>query len=173
MINIIDYQVTKQFDNMKDINQNNEVVLFCAGNPKIWYDSFGPWFADEFRKYCCRVFVYGGVNFAIVPDNLNTFVDFVNLKHPKATVIVVDSRYAINKTEHMCLTIQKRSSHIAGLSNNLAFGDYSILLSCYPKSNFAKTKFIQTIIIKKIAQKLQNYLSNMQKNCKLLANNTK
>lgn len=173
MINIVQHQIERSIKNLSNINYQKELVFFCVGNYKIWYDSFGPLFAEELRKYPVSAFIYGGVNYPIAPDNLTEYIRFVEQKHSCATIIVVDSRLAVDMREHMSLSIEKRSSTIGGYANSLSFGDYSILLSCCSKANFAKTKVLQNIIIKELSKKLQNNINKMHNFAKNSTNFTK
>ena len=91
MVNLLEYKIDEQFKNTFFNFQNKEIVLFCVGNYKIWYDSFGPTFAEMARKNNIHCFIYGGEQTSIVSDNLLDYMKFVESKHPSATIVIVDN----------------------------------------------------------------------------------
>ena len=152
--NIIKYKLSlsqKVAIELSGLLQNNasrEVVIFCVGNPKIWYDCFAPFLAEILRlQGNIKSYIYGGINFAITSDNLQLYMDFIKAKHPSACIIVVDNCLTINKAESGTIAITKRATNVAGLSGDYLFGDISILLKTNPQDScFAFLKNLQQIL---------------------------
>lgn len=137
-INIKDYQAYKYYNKLKtllDDYKNREIVFFCVGNYKIWFDCFAPLIAELLRCTPCKCFIYGGVSYSITPQNLTEYMDFVTKKHPYACVVVVDNCITLNPNESGSLVIDARSTVPAAFSNNIGFGNISVLLKTYPKQN--------------------------------------
>lgn len=170
MINLLGNYIDKCFDGIFEQIYSKEIVVFCAGNHKVWYDSFGPLLAEKLRELNIDCFVYGGVNNTIMPDNLIEFMNFVEKKHPYAKVFVVDNCLAVSNADHLSLKIKNASTLPAFLSNDKLFGNYSILLNVDPGADSCDYLERQAIVIDAIAKKLQFYIQKMRKNTKIAAN---
>ncbi len=136
-----------------------EIVFFCVGNYKVWYDSFASLFCKEVKNTNTRCFIYGGKDFPILPDNLTCYIEFVKQKHPNACVIVVDNLLTLEPTESEELIINNRSTNIAGLATNLTFGNISVLYKTYPYQNsdiFLEKQYKQIKIVASVFQFLIN-----------------
>ena len=164
MVNLLEYKIEKQFDEVFNKSINKEIVLFCVGNYKIWYDSFGPLFAEVARKNNINCFIYGGSANPIMPDNLLEYMQFVEQKHPSALIILIDNCLSAEKKEMLDIKIKSVPSVPAGFVHSKKFGDISILLILSLETNFQKYKKYQDKTISIIVQKLQIYISNLQKN---------
>ena len=169
MINLLDYKIENQFNAVFKEKTNKEIVLFCVGNNKIWYDSFGPKFADMAREQGFKCFVYGGCKFSIVPDNLLDYMDFVEHKHPSALVIVVDNCLDVSRQQKFDIEIKKTSVVPAGLVNKKSFGNISILLKTTFSLDYVCYFKFQQIVIQKLIKKLQTYIDKTQKKSILMA----
>lgn len=125
-----------------------EIVLFCVGNAKIWYDCFAPLLAEMLRMDNANNFyIYGGINFCITAENIEMYINFVKAKHPSACVIVVDNCLTLDESECGTIKISKRSTNIAGLAGGYLFGDISIMLATCPTANcFGFLKMLQRIL---------------------------
>lgn len=137
-INIKNYMAYKYYNRLLDIlkdYQNKEIIFFCVGNYKIWFDCFAPLFAEILRTKTNSVYIFGGVNYPITPENLVEYMDFIKDKYPAACVIVVDNCITLDPNCSGEVVINKRSTIPAGLINSRAFGDVSILLKTYPKED--------------------------------------
>ena len=166
MINLLDYKIDESLKNVFGKNISKEVVMFCVGNHKIWYDSFGPLVAEKLRYLGVSFYVYGGVDNTIVPDNLIEFMDFVETKHAGAIIVVIDNCLATNKDEHLMLEIKQTGSTPAFFVNEKMFGNYSILLKVDTTAEPYEFLEKQNIIINTLASKLQIHVEKLQKNAK-------
>jgi len=169
MINLLDYKIKNQFDAVCNGKTNKELVLFCVGNSKIWYDGFGPRFADEARKLGLNCFVYGGSEFSIIPENLLDYMDFVERKHPSAIVVVVDNCLNVSHQHKFDIEIKKTAAVPAGLINKKSFGNISILLKTSPLLDYVSYFKFEQCVIQKLIKKLQMHINKMQKNALLMA----
>lgn len=151
------YQLSKILCNYK----NKEVVFFCVGNYKIWYDSFASCVCLGLKKIGVNGFIYGGKDFPILPDSLTDYMNWVENSHPNACVIVVDNLLTFNKDDCGKLIISQRKTNLAGLVNKLSFGDVSVLLTTYPYENY-----------KEFIQKQQQITDNLIKALEIFKINT-
>lgn len=162
MNNLINFNFQKYYLALSKLLKKykyKEIVFFCVGNYKVWYDSFASIFTSEIKKISTRSFVYGGKDFPIVPDNLSYYMDFVRCKHPSACVIVVDNLLTLQPTECEEVVIKNRTTNIAGLNSCLTFGDISVLYKTFPYQNsniFLEKQYKQVKIIISVFQKLIN-----------------
>lgn len=131
-ININVYKYYTQLYKLLKKYQNKEIVFFCVGNYKIWYDSFSSELSSELKKLNLKVFIYGGQDFPILPDTLSCCMQWIENKHPNACVVVVDNLLTIDASNCGDLIISERKTNMAGLTKNLAFGNVSVLLKTYP-----------------------------------------
>ena len=161
MVNLLEYRIENQLQSLQLNNLNKEIVFFCVGNHKIWYDSFGPLFAEQLRKKNINCFVYGGTSLPILADNLVEYMDFVIEKHPGACVFVVDNCLSDKST--FDVTIKRNKVIPAALMNNIGFGDYSILLLTNHYSSYKKYLNFQNQVIITLIDKLQTRVFNLQK----------
>ena len=91
-------QFNKLLTTMKHV-KHKEIVFFCAGNYKIWYDDFSSVFAEKLKSIGLRCFIYGGKGHSITACNIVSYMDFINQKHPGAYIIVVDNLLTTNAAE--------------------------------------------------------------------------
>lgn len=134
-LNIDIYNRYNQLSKLLTFYNNKEVVFFCVGNYKVWFDCFASSLAIKLKTIAIRSFIYGGKDFPITPDNLCEYMDFVNKKHPKACIIVIDNLLTFSEDECGQLVINNRSTNLAYFSKNVTFGNISILLKTYPYKN--------------------------------------
>lgn len=129
-------------------NTSQEVVIFCVGNPKIWYDCFAPFLAELLRlNSSIKSYIYGGINFAITSENIQLYMDFIKSKHPAACIIVVDNCLTIDPDECGDVVITKRATNVAGLAGDYLFGDISVMLKTNPQDNcYIFLKKMQSLI---------------------------
>ena len=145
------YKYYNTLSNLLNKHKYKEIVFFCVGNYKVWYDSFASVFSSEIKTTTTKCFVYGGKEFPIVPNNLISYIDFVKQKHPYACVIVVDNLLTLQPIDCEELIINNRSTNIAGITSNLTFGNISILYKTYPYQNSSvflekQCKYINLIV---------------------------
>ena len=158
MINIVDFEIDKQLNYLKSIlmaNKYREVVFFCVGNYKIWYDSFAPELAENLRN--CRnfnYFIYGGKTYSILPDNLIEYMDFIEKKHPGALIIVVDNCLSVDGRNQF--VVNNTSCAPAGFLNFKKFGDVSMLMKCNYSHNCHEYLKLQNKVIIKIIRFFDN-----------------
>ncbi len=126
-----------------------EVVFFCVGNHKVWFDCFAPFLAECLRKFSLnKCFVYGGINFSITPENLQKYAAFVKNKHPSACIIVVDNCLTANLAESGKIVLAKRCTNLAGLMGGYLFGDISLLLKTFPMQNsFSFLRVVENLLL--------------------------
>ena len=137
-ININKYLYYTQLATKLSLYRQQEIVLFCAGNYKIYYDSFASMMAERLKAINISCFIYGGINHPILPFNLEEYINFIKLKHPRACIIVFDNVLTERAEECGDLIISDRSSQIAYYSKNLSFGNISILFKTYLKTSFSE-----------------------------------
>ena len=163
-MNIVDYQIESQIFKLQKYvleNRYKEIVFVCVGNYKIWYDSFAPQFAESLRESNINCYVYGGKN-SIVPDNLIDYMTFIETKHARALIIVVDSCLVTDDRNSCCFFVKKSPMVPAGYTNTKSFGDISILFGVTRKEN--KFKYLETqkqtikYLINRIGQCLRDNL---------------
>ena len=131
----IGFQYYSQIMKLLEEYKHKEIVLFCVGNYKIWFDSFASAVAAAAKQENINAFVYGGKDYPIVPDNLPEYIDFVKNKHPKAAIIVVDNILTTNQQYCGKLIISKRATEVSSLYAPLLFGNISVLLNTNPYIN--------------------------------------
>ena len=155
------------FNKLADCIKNykyKEVVFFCVGNSKVWYDCFAPLLADKLREKALKnAFIYGGKQFSITPTNLIEYIDFIKRIHSNACIIVVDNLLTFNSDDCGLIDIFNRSTNISGLYNKCLFGDISILLKTYPYNNIGFLD-IQNRIIEQITNIITIVLKIYKKN---------
>ena len=156
VIAIDQYIYYKDLKQLLSLYNNKEIVFFCVGNYKVWYDSFASELASSLRELSFKAYIYGGKNFPIVPDNLSAYIDFVNAKHPYACIIVVDNLLTFSNKDCGNVIIRNRASNIAYFSQNLAFGHISLLLKTYPYNNSYNFLNKQSQIVKKLVLAFEN-----------------
>ncbi len=162
-INMQHYKSYIYYKQLSDILQNyknKEIVFFCAGNYKIWFDCFAPLVGELLRLIPNNnCFVYGGTKFPITAENITEYMDFINAKHPNACIIVIDNCITLDASESGKVIINPRTTKVAGLTNNRMFGDISILLKTYTKQDsyyFLKTQQTLASMLVPVLQKLIN-----------------
>ena len=128
LININTFKYYYQFEKLLNIYQNKELVFFCAGNYKVWYDCFASEVANVLKELKIKCFIYGGNQFSILPENLSDYIHFVQNKHPNACVIVVDNLLTFDQSECGQIIVSDRSTNISAMCKNIAFGNISLLL---------------------------------------------
>ncbi len=155
LINIDVYKYYNKFLQLSNKYNNKEVVFFCAGNCKVWYDSFASCFASRLREIGIDCYIYGGKDFPIVPETINEYISWVEKKHPSACVFVVDNLLTFDVQDCGKLIISERKTNIAGLSQNLLFGDISILLTTNPRENCYRFLENQQIIVEDLIDSIK------------------
>lgn len=103
-------------DKLYKISQEREVVFLCVGNPKLWYDSFGPMFGCLLRYLELDKFIYGNVNAPITAKNLEHYVESIYKFHTKPYIVVIDT--ALSKASEMTVKMNEGSIKCAILSDN-------------------------------------------------------
>lgn len=163
--NINNYMNQQKYNELLNIIKefpNKEIVFFCVGNYKIWYDSFAPILSSIIKQIPYnKCFVYGGLDNAITPENLFEYMDFVKEKHPSACVIVVDNCLTSDINERGSLVISKRACKVAAYVNDRLFGDISVLLKTYINDNAIEFLNMQNQIIKNLVLILNKLFKNL------------
>ena len=157
-IGIYEYSVKQSIEKLNCFlkeNKTQEIVFFCAGNYKIWYDSFSSAVADGLKHENIKCFVYGGKGFSILATNILSYMGFIEKKHPQAKIIIIDNCKTCFSAESGCLVSKQMSTIPAGLINSKSFGHYSLLLKvCLTEDSekfLEKQKFVVNEILQKIA----------------------
>ncbi|MBQ8468386.1 MAG: DUF1256 domain-containing protein [Clostridia bacterium] len=135
--------------------KNKEIVFFCVGNHKIWYDNFSSILSERLKQKNKKFFIYGGKQFPIVPDNLVDFMNFVEKKHSSAKIVLIDNCRTFSRSESGILVSKRVATVAAGYVNKKSFGDYSILLKVditeNPNEFLAKQEFVINKIVNALA----------------------
>lgn len=152
---IFDYQFESQLATLEQIlitNKQKEIVFFCVGNHKVWYDCFGPTLAEKLRKENVSFFIYGGESCPILPDNLTSYMNFVEVKHPNALVVVVDSCLLTDFEKPNSLSISMCKTKPAYFFGEIpSFGNVSILFKMSPWKNFDAQKSLLIAAVDKLS----------------------
>ena len=140
------------------VYKNKEVVLFCVGNYKVWFDCFGPTVAETLRRNNINCFIYGGFIFNVCAININEYMCFIKQKHPDACIIIVDNCISLKPYQNTEVVISKNKTIPACFTNMQPFGDISILL----KTHIYSDPFIflekQNEIVFNICESIKNVL---------------
>lgn len=164
--------LNKQFKSLIDmmkLSSNKEIVFFCAGNYKIWYDDFAPLFAEELKKNNVKTFVYGGKDYSITASNIIEYMNFIENKHPNAFIIVVDNLLTFDKSQSGEVVIDKIKRIPAGLTSSRQFGNFFILFKVFPYKYDPNINIYKKFIIKCLIKymNMYNFCNNKINFCKI------
>lgn len=162
LINIDAYRYYYQLSKILNNYKNKEVVFFCVGNYKVWYDSFASNVGSMLKTLNINSFVYGGKDFPILPDVLTTYMSWVESRHPNACIIVVDNLLTFCQNSCGELVIAQRKTNISGLTSKLLFGDVSVLFRTCPYENYENVLAKQQRVINNLAKALEMLKKNTQ-----------
>lgn len=119
------YKRLEMLEKLKKIAKNREVVFLCVGNPKIWFDSFGPLMGSLLKFLDVEKFIYGNIKAPILSFNIEEYISMIYRFHVKPYIVVIDN--AISNVSKSCIKIKEGSTKCASLSNPVSVGDMSIL----------------------------------------------
>lgn len=165
MSNFINIDVHKYYFQLSKFlskYRNKEVVFFCVGNYKIWYDSFASAVGSMLKAINIKCFIYGGKDYPILPDVLTNYMAWVENNHPNACIIVVDNLLTFSQDDCGELIISQRKTNVAGLVNKLSFGDISVLLKTNPYNNYVDFLEKQQQVVANLAKALEMFKNNSQ-----------
>ena len=145
------YNILSKIEKLKEISKKQEVVFLCVGNPKIWFDSFGPMMGSLLKYLNLEKFIYGNLKSPIKAENLEQYVNMIYRFHINPFVVVIDS--AISKASNIQLKIKEGAIKCACLSDNpLEVGDMSIML-CISKEKMLNSNNYKVLLndVKKLS----------------------
>ena len=127
------YNLYNSLSHLSKIKKEKEIVFLCVGNPKIWFDSFGPIIGSVLKNLNIKKYIYGNTRYPIVASNLKMFVDMIYRFHVNPYIIVFDN--AISNCLVPTLKIKEGPVNCAVLSDeSIEVGDLSIIY-CFNKEN--------------------------------------
>ena len=155
----------KKIEKLREISKSHEIVFLCVGNPKIWYDSFGPLFGNLLKYLEINKFVYGDVKAPITSQNIDYYIECIRKFHVKPYIVVIDSALSVD-----CSGITKINDgglNIACLSDNSqCVGDMGISYTINKKDINKHELLIEMLKeIKKLARLIKYVFSSDYKKC--------
>lgn len=136
MINLLiaqnNYNIYRSCESIIENSKGREIVFLCVGNPKIWFDSFGPMMGSLLKQLNLEKFIYGNVDAPIASNNLESYIELIYKFHINPYIVVIDS--SLSKSEESIVKIKDGNITCGALGNNpISVGDmyitYTINLS--------------------------------------------
>ena len=76
----------------KKLKPTARPVFLCVGSDKFVCDSVAPIVAELLtKKYNINAFVYGGLDYNINANNLNTAINYLEVEHPNSQIVLIDA----------------------------------------------------------------------------------
>ncbi|GAA0101426.1 hypothetical protein UT300012_21410 [Paraclostridium bifermentans] len=129
------------FETKLQNNWNDDIVVVCIGSSKVIGDSVGPRVGsillhdDRFTRP-----VYGTMENPVQSFNLKSIVDFINMKHPKSTILAIDSTISDKYREGSIYFNTESLSPGKGISKDLdKVGDMCIKAVVLQVEDFSET----------------------------------
>ncbi len=156
------YNYYRNFEKLYRISQEREVVFLCLGNPKIWYDCFGPMFGNLLRYLNLDKFIYGNVDAPITAKNIEHYVELIYKFHINPYIVVVDA--TLSKNAEMFVKIAEGSLQCAVLSDkSVNVGDMYISFCINIKETKDPNNYFKMLsCIKQVARMLMFCFKNQK-----------
>lgn len=130
LLTYTNFMYYQKLEKLTNLSKDYEVVFLCVGNPKVWYDSFGPMFGSLLKHFNLNKFIYGDLKAPITSENINYYIDCIYKFHVKPFVVVIDSAissdcFGVTKINDCGLDIaclSDRSTHVGDMSISYTIG---------------------------------------------------
>lgn len=132
------FNLYKKIEEMLKKGRNKEIIFLCVGNPKIWFDSFGPIIGSILKHLNIEKFIYGNTLSYINAENIESYIKMIYGFHTNPFIIVFDN--ALSNVSEPTLKIKEGEVKCASLSKNAVYvGDYNITY-CLNKNHLKDNK---------------------------------
>lgn len=163
------YNLYKSLEKMIKKAGKREIIFLCVGNPKIWFDSFGPIVGSVLKHLKIEKFIYGNTLSYINAKNIEHYVKMIYGFHTNPFIIVFDN--AISNDLEPTLKIREGEIKCASFSKNPVYvGDYNITY-CLNKNHLKNNNIYFSMIkdLKNLIRMIYFVLNSEKlKNAKLM-----
>ncbi|MBR2909561.1 MAG: DUF1256 domain-containing protein [Clostridia bacterium] len=156
---LVKISIMKKLETIGRVSQESEIVFLCIGNPKVWYDSFGPMFGSFLKSINIKTFVYGDIDNPITINNIDMYISAVKKFHVKPFIIVID----VSLSNGGCngVKIVNSGLNIGFLSNKSIYvGDMAITYVFDAKNIKKENRKNMIVKIKEVSFLLKEVLEN-------------
>ena len=125
----------KNFEFLSKKCKEMNVVFLCLGNPKIWYDSYGPIMGSLLKLTDLECFIYGNIKSPITAKNIKEYVKNIYSFHNNPYIVVFDTEFSND--------IRSSIRFKKGPIKCACFSDESILIGDYCITYIVNSKIVK------------------------------